>query len=142
MSAAAQFGLLLAVTTVVATEVAPQPHGSIILWSFFTVQLAWAARVCWRRTGLPYATAAMGEGAVVSAMFAILAANGHVFPNISAAYWVVVAIGLAAGPLLLWVESRKNPERWRAWKNYMERVSLWDVVTMRHIPKLRSREGS
>jgi hypothetical protein len=142
MSAAAQFGLLLAVTTVVATEVAPQPHGSIILWSFFTVQLAWAARVCWRRTGLPYATAAMGEGAVVSALLAVLAATGLVFPNFPATLWAVLVLSLAAGPILLWIESRKNPAQWRAWKNYMERVSLWDVVTMRHIPKLRSREGS
>jgi hypothetical protein len=97
------------------------------------------AVVCWRRTALPYATAAMAEGAMISALFAILGANGHVFPNIPAAYGVVVAIGLAAGPLLLWGESKKNPERWGAWKNHMERLTLWDILRGRHIPELRDR---
>jgi hypothetical protein len=60
------YGALLGVVMVVLTKVAPQPAGAVIFWSLICIQLAWVAMTCWRRTGLPFATAAMINGSVVS----------------------------------------------------------------------------
>ena len=141
MSVGIQYGLLVFVTSTALTEKAPQPLGSVVFWSLLVVQFAYGAVVCWRRTGLPYATASLGVWAAGSALLALLAANGHVLPNLSSAGWVVIAAGVAAWSILMWIESKRNPEPWRAWKRCLERATLWDVLRMRHFPELRGRRS-
>jgi hypothetical protein len=140
MSAAAQFGLLLGVAIVAVSEVAPQPVGWVVFCTVWAMAGTWSAVICWRRTGLPYATASMVEGAFTMALLAVLAATGRVLPGVAPpiGWFIVHALSVVAGTLLLWVESKKNPERWRAWRDYVERVTLWDVLRGRHIPDLRS----
>jgi len=135
--ASMQYGALLGVVIVVLTKLAPQPAGAIILWSLFCIQLAWGALICWRRTGLPFATAAMINGSVMSAGLVVLALIGQPFPNLAQASWVLFGCGAAVGPLFLLIESRVNPEKWRDWKRHMETKTVWHILTGRHIPDLR-----
>lgn len=137
MRASALYGLVMGIAIVLLTRVVPQPTGSIIVWGFFAGQLTWGALVCWRRTGLPFATAAMTIGAACSAALAVLAAGGHVFPDLPLGWWVPVGLGLVLGPLCLLVESRVHRAKWKRWGDYMEGKNLWDIVTGRHIPPLR-----
>ena len=87
--------------------------------------------------GLPFATMAMAIGAAMSAGLAVLAASGRIFPDLSRGLWIPVGIALALGPLFLLIESRANRAKWRQWVLSMERSNVWDILTARHIPKLR-----
>jgi hypothetical protein len=137
MATAALYGLLLGVTIQVFTKTFPQPLGSITLWTLLTMQLTWGAVICWRRTGLPYATAAMAVGAVICSYLAILAATGRVLPHLSTPWWIPLAVSFVSSPILFFLESRRNPAKWKAWGAYMERTTLWDMLRGRHIPQLR-----
>lgn len=137
MQASALYGLVMGIAAFLFMRAMPQPTGSIILWGFIAGELSWGAIVCWRRTGLPFATTAMIVGAMSSAVLAVLAAAGHVFPDLPFTWWALVVLSLVSGPLLLLVESRVNRARWKRWAEFMEGKSLWDVVTGRHVPFLR-----
>lgn len=134
--ASALYGVFIGVAFFVFTRLVPQPVDSVILWSFFGVQLTWFSVTCWRRTGLPFATAAGVTGAVMSTCLVVLAAMGHTFPTPEA--WVVLAGGLVIGPLFVFIESRVNRAKWAQWARHMEHASVWDIVTRRHIPYLRN----
>jgi len=131
------YGALLGIVMVVLTKVAPQPAGAVMFWSLICVQMALVAMTCWRRTGLPFATAAMINGSVVSAGLVVLALIGQPFPNLAPASWVLFGCEAAIGPVFLVIESRVNHEKWQAWARHMEGQTLWHVVAGRHIPDLR-----
>lgn len=126
--ASALYGALLGVVWVVVTTFVPQPADAIIFWSLICIQLAWGALICWRRTGLPFATAAMIAGSVVSAGLVVVALIGQPFPNLALASWVLFGCVAAVGPLFLLIESRVNPEKWREWKRHMETTDRKSVV--------------
>src|SRR6266542_6007357 len=86
--ASAMYGVVIGIGSVVFTRLMPQPMGSIIYWGFFSVQLSCGAVTCWRRTGLAFASAAMVNGAVMSICLVVLAAMGHLFPDLGPASWV------------------------------------------------------
>lgn len=131
------YGLLLGAVMMVSTRLAPQPIGSVVFWSLICLQLTWLARICWSRTGLPFATAAMINGSVVSASLVVLALMGQSFPTLAPGSWVLFGFGAAVGPLFLYIESRVNQEKWREWARHMEHKTPWHVLTGRHIPDLR-----
>lgn len=131
------YGFFLGVGALLFIQAAPQPAGSLLWWGFFACQLTWGAALCWRRTGLPFATGAMAIAAATAGTLAALAAAGHTFPDLPRPWWGPVAAGLLAGPLLLMVESRVHHAKWKQWKEYMERKNAWDILLGRHIPNLR-----
>jgi hypothetical protein len=137
MSGAAVYGFFIAIGFVLLTRVAPQPVSSVIWWSFCALQLTWNSTICWRRTGLPFASAGMGISAVVSALLAILATEGHVFSDLPFEWWVLVAVLMISGPVCLFVESRVHRTQWARWRDYQERKTAWDILAGRHIPRLR-----
>jgi hypothetical protein len=137
MWGSAVYGFFLGVGAVLFIWTAPQPVGSILWWGFFAGQLTWGAALCWRRTGLPFATGAMAIAGATSGMLAALAAAGRVFPDLPRAWWPLVGAGLLLGPLLLLIESRLHRAKWIQWKRYMERKSAWEILMGRHIPELR-----
>jgi hypothetical protein len=141
MQGSAVYGVFMGLTFGVLTRAAPQPAGSIVFWGFVAAQLAWGAAICWRRTGLPFATASMATGAALSAWFAVLAATGRVFPDLPRSMWVPAGIGFLLGPLFFLIESRVNRDKWTQWTHYMERKSAWEIFTGRHIPQLRDDNG-
>jgi hypothetical protein len=138
MWGSAVYGLFLGLGALLFLQAAPQPIGSILWWGFLTGQLTWCAALCWRRTGLPFATGAMAAAAGSSGVLAVFGAAGHVFPDLSRASWVLVDAGLLCALLLLVVESRVHRAKWTQWKQFMERTSAWDIVTGRHIPEMRN----
>jgi hypothetical protein len=131
------YGCVLALGFFVATKIAPQPAGSVLWWSVLTIQLGIAARSCWRRTGLPFVTAAMAIAAASCSLLATLAAAGMVYPDVPAGWWPLVGAGMVAVPSLLLIESRVNRDRWRQWRAFMQRSTAWDILRGRHIPELR-----
>ena len=134
---AALYGGLLGVVMFVLTTFVSQPAAAITFWSLICVQLAWGALTCWNRTGLPFATAAMINGSVVSAGLVVVAVIGQPFPNLAPASWVLFGCGAAIGPSFLVIESRVNQQKWQEWRRQMEHKTLWHVLTGRHIPDLR-----
>ena len=103
------------------------------------MQLSCGAVTCWRRTGLPFASAALVTGAVMSLCLVVLAAMGHPFPDLAPESWVLFGGGCVSGPLFLLIESRVNRAKWKQWARYMEQKNVWDIVTGRHIPQMRNR---
>lgn len=138
MGGSAIYGFFLGIGAILLIQAAPQPIGSIVWWGFFAGHLGWAAGVCWRRTGLPNATAAMGIAAMTSGVLAALAAAGHVFPDLPIRWWVSVSAGFVSVPLLLLVESRIHQAKWRRWKEHMRPMHGWEILSVRHIPYLRN----
>lgn len=136
--ASAMYGVVIGIGSVVFTRLTRQPIGSIIFWGFVSVQLSWGAVTCWRRTGLPFATAAMAAGAVMSICLGVLAAMGHPFPDLAPVSWVLFCGGAVVGPLFLLIESRVNRDKWQQWARHMEHRNVWDILTWRHIPFLRN----
>ena len=136
MWGSAVYGFFLGVGALLFVQTAPQPFGSIVWWGFFEGQLTWGAVLCWRRTRLPFASAAMAIAAASSGMLAALAVAGHVFPDLPRAWWVPVGGGLLSGPLLFLIESRVHRAKWMQWKHHMERKNAWDILKGRHIPEL------
>jgi hypothetical protein len=119
-------------------QLVPQPAGEIVWFGFWSVQLARGAVQIWRRTGLPFLTAAMVQGAVMSLCLAVLAAIGRPFQEMSAESWVLFA-GTAVSALLLnHIESRVNKSKVKQCAEYMEHKNVWDILTGRHIPHLRN----
>jgi hypothetical protein len=131
------YGFFIGIGALLFMQNAPQPVGSILWWGFFAGQLIFGAVLCWRRTRLPLATAAMGIAAVTSGMLSVLAAVGHEFPDLPHQWWLPVGAGLVAGPLLFLVESRIHRSRWKLWRQYMEPKTAGDIFRDRHIPDMR-----
>jgi hypothetical protein len=133
-------GLFVAAAMVPALPDFAQPGGVTLWFTFNAVQLAWVAEVCWRRTGLPYATAAMLLGSTASAIIAVLAWEGHRSNAIPVASFILlVMVGAAAGLCFL-IESHVHRAEWTAWRADQEDKRLWDFLSGRHIPYLR-RDG-
>jgi hypothetical protein len=135
--APALYGVLFGIAFFVFGRLVPQPMGAVILWSAIAIQLSLGAGICWRRTGLPFASVAMFHGSVMSVCLVVLALMGQPFPNLAPGSWVFFAGGALVGPVLFLVESRVNRVKWAEWGRYMEHKSVWDILTGRHIPDLR-----
>lgn len=137
MWGSAIYGFVGALITMLFLEVAPQPAGSMIWWGFLAAQLTWTALLCWRRTRLPFATAAMALGAAGSATLAALAAAGYALPEFPRVWWLPFGVFVLSAPLLFHIESRVHASKWRQWRDHMELANAWDILTGRHIPHLR-----
>ncbi len=117
------YGLVLGAGFVVAVEMAPQPVGSVVWWSLVAGQLSWGAAITWRRTRLPFATAAMLVGAGGAAILTVAALLGYVFLFLPLAWVVPVCSLIAVGPICFFLESRLHPREWAHWRTYMEHKS-------------------
>lgn len=137
MAAGAYYGALLGVASLILREIAPQPAGSIILFALFTVQLSWGAVICWRRTALPFMTAALVHGAVMSLSLVVLEASGRPFSDLAPESWVFYAGGVGTVVLLMRIESRVNQPKWKALGRHMEHQTVWNILTARHFPEIR-----
>jgi hypothetical protein len=138
MTAAGTYGFALGTATVILGSLAPQPGGSVALWTVLAFDLLTAAAVTWRRTGMPFATASMVSGAAQLGLMAWLAFHGHRLLDMSADRLVAFGLWIAVGVALLYLESLVNKEKWQIWKDHTERVSFWGMLLMRHIPQLRN----
>lgn len=136
---AALYGLLFGVVMFLLGDVAPQPAGSLVLWGGLALHGSWGARVLWRRTRLPFATAAVLVAVLLSLTFASASLEGYTLATPPQDLrWVVTIVGLALlSPVLLFVESKAHAAEWARWKEFMEDKTAWDILLGRHVPDLR-----
>lgn len=134
MKAGMQYGLLLAI--VFAAVFHAGAVATAFLCGVIALQLTVGAVVVWRRTALPFAALANLSGAVAMVAGAVLFGRGD---DIFSASWpaAVFYAGALLGPLLLLIESRVHRAEWVAWREHMEPMSVVDVITGRHVPRLR-----
>lgn len=137
MNAGARYGLMIGIPLALLLILAPQPVAGVAVLGLMAVQLLVGAVLVWRRTGLKYATSSMLAGAVGAAVLAYLLASGAAVFSLSAGWAVAVVLLLISGPVLFAVEAWANPEKWQAWREFMENKSAMDVLRGRHIPRLR-----
>lgn len=137
MNAGARYGIFVSIPLILLLILAPQPVAAVAVLGLMAVQLLVGAVLVWRRTGLKYATSSMLAGALGAAVLAYLFATGAAVFSLSAGWAVAIVLLLIAGPVLFAVEAWANPEKWRAWREFMEHKSAMDVLRGRHIPRLR-----
>jgi hypothetical protein len=133
---AAVYGLLGGVWMFMLGRVAPQSAGSVVLWGGYAVYGVWGGITLWRRTGLPFATAAVFLATAIALLMA-LAIAGWPFPQRPPGWLTPVTALLLLLPILLVVESRVHPGQWAQWKAYAEDKNAWDILLGRHVPYLR-----
>lgn len=138
----AYYGLFLGVVMFVMMNLIPQPAGTVIFFALVTVQLSRGALICWRRTRLPFMTATLVHGAVMSLSLVVLEASGHPFRNLAPESLVLYVGGVVTAVLLMRIESRVNQPKWKALARHMEHQTVWDIVTGRHFPEIRDRGTS
>lgn len=133
------YGLFLGVAIQLCLRAAPQPAGSIILWSGLALQLACGAIVVWRRTSLPLATTAFSVASLGCGFLALLAALNRPYPSLPAPAWWIFGVTVVIPASLSFVESRRHKPEYDAWKAHVETSHAWDIFTLRHIPDLNQR---
>ncbi len=107
------------------------------------VHMAWGARLCWRRTGLPLTSSAIAFGALVMGIAAVCTAGGHRFFLDWPPGWLGAAIvAWGGGMSCILAEPRVHPREWAAWKRYMSDMSALDILLGRHFPDLRRIDDS
>lgn len=111
------------------------------VWMAFAVQLGIGAWLVWRRVGAGLAAAGMAVASLNSAVFAVFYLKGF-DPFALGSQLLLVLPALLVAPLLFWLESRRNPEMWRAWGKFMEDASVRDMLGFRHIPHWRDTTGA
>jgi hypothetical protein len=144
--AGATYGLFLGLLMVALGEWAPQPAGSILLWTMLSVQCAVGLRIEWQRLRLPWLTAGGIAALVVSLAMIPVSALGFNLATMIAALPLPVVVGLWSAllfvPLSIGLESLRGSAEWRAWAAHMEHATVWDMLTFRHIPHLRLTKRS
>jgi hypothetical protein len=124
---------------------APQPAGSILLWTMLSVQSAAGLWIEWRRLRLPWLTAGGIAALLVSLVMIPLSARGLNLATIATALPVpaVVAIwsALLCVPLSVGLETLRASPEWRAWSAHMEHTTVWEMITYRHMPDLRPKSN-
>ena len=134
MSGAAWFGVWTGLAYALLVQLGPQPYGVVVYFAATAALLTWGAFLCWRRMRLACSAAAMAISAIGSAIVAVLALAGTVFPWLTVSQWIVVGACTAAPWVLFAIESRLNREKWQRWKAHVEKASAWDAIRGRHIP--------
>lgn len=136
--AGVQYGIVLASLMMVLGEWAPQPAGTILLWTLLSLQLAVGTWIAWRRLRLRWFSAG-GMAALYAAVSMIdVSARGLTMKTmvIELPHSEIVAFWLAVAcvPVSIGIESWRNAPAWRAFSARLETASLWDVLRFHHIP--------
>lgn len=141
MTKVTRYGLVYGVVVGLAIAVlAPHPAGSLVLWGFLAVISPWNAARVWRRTGLPFVTAAGFLASVSGILMTIASLYGHTLPMLPFA-WAVPFFSLSALICIcMFTEQWVHPREWELWRASIEDQTAWDFFTGRSIPDLRHRQ--
>jgi hypothetical protein len=135
MSGVARYGVILGVSGAAVFGMR-NPTALALLFLLLSLQLLLGAFMVWKRLQLPCSTAAMLSGAATMLLFSVWSFGGqHIFER----PWpelLAVAVLVANGPVLLWLDSRRHAERWEAWGRAVEGASLRDMLLFRHFRQL------
>ena len=142
MTAGAKYGFFLAIIFIALTNWAPQPAGSIVLWSAITIETAVLERIVWKRLRLPWFAAGGVAALIACAAMVPISTRGLDMFSMSrflpAPLFVLWWICWLLVPLTLGIEALRGSREWRAWSEHMEHVTLRDMLALRHIPNLHN----
>ena len=141
MIGSAIYGAILGVAFTALRASMPHAVAEGIWWALLGAQLTFGAVVTWRRTALPFASAAMGIGAAGSLVLLSAALNGQELGTVVRTWPISMGILAASGPLCFLIESRAHRAQWLQWKRHMQDATPLDIFLARHIPDLRG-EGA
>lgn len=124
-------GLLLALLMLALGEWAPQPAGSIVLWTTLSVQAALGLWITWHRLRLrlPWVTAGGSAALLLCLAMIPVSARGLNLATIATELPLLVVAAIWSAmlfvPLSTGLEARRNSPEWRAWSARMEGTTLW-----------------
>jgi len=130
-------GLLTVALIWMLETLLPEPSSTVVLWSCLTVALGTAAVVTWRRTRLPFASFAMAWAAACSTTLAAAGVAGFGWRMLVSENPILTICAVLVFPTMFFIESRRDREAWRRWRERVESSSLRDMLLLRHIPDLR-----
>jgi hypothetical protein len=132
------FGGVLGFLGPLAMMAAPQPAGTVIFCGGLAMYMTWGALLIWRRTGLPFVTAAVLLAAIESAIWVAAAIIGYRFPALPTSWAALFYSLIVVGIVLMIAEQRIHADEWELWRRHMEHMGARDLLTGRHIPDLAS----
>ena len=138
--AGVKYGLLLAFLMFALGEWAPQPAGSIAFWTALSLQAALGLWITWHRLRLPWFSAGAIAALVVCLTMIPVSARGLNLATIATELPLLLVVAIWSAvlfvPLSIGLESLRNSPEWRAWSARVERATLWEIITFRHVPNL------
>ena len=111
--------------------------GYFVFWGLIFAQNAVGAVLIWRRTGLPYRTAALAIGAAASGLLLALSIGGGQLPLLPLAWIAVLGVLVAVALFCMRAEKRVHPKEWAEIKARTKKTSAWEMILFRHVPVLR-----
>lgn len=144
--AGVKYGLFLSLLIFALDTWAPQPAGSIVLWTALSVQAVLGLWIVWRRLRLPWFSAGAIAALLVSLAMIPISARGLNLATIATEMPLLVVVAIWSAvlvvPLSIGAESLRDSPEWRAWSARVERATLWDMITFRHVPSIRSKSDT
>jgi hypothetical protein len=141
----AYYGVAFAVLMFVLGRWAPQPAGSIVLWSMLSAQVALTLWIIWHRLRLPWYSAG-GVAALLASLAMIpVSARGLDLATMVTALPLPIVVGIWSAilfvPLAIGLESLRDSPEWRALSAQTKRASLWEMITLGHVPHIDQKSG-
>ena len=138
-----KYGLVLGLLMILLGRWAPQPAGSIVLWSALSAQIGWGLWITWHRLRLPWFLAG-GVAALLASLTMIpLSARGLDLGTILTELPLPVGVAIWSAilfvPLAIGLEALRNSPEWKALSARSERASLWEMMTFQHVPRIEQR---
>jgi hypothetical protein len=112
-----------------------------LYWSVETLHLSWYTVVVWQRTRLRLETFAGALAATASAAFVPASLAGHVFPDLSARWMLLMLTGAVIMVSLHGLAWWLHRDVYHEWRRRMQGLSLVDMLCMRHVPDLIGRSA-
>ncbi len=138
-----KYGLIIGTLMFLLGHWAPQPTGSIVLWSALSAHAGLGLWITWHRLRLPWFLAG-GVAALLASLTMIpLSARGLDLATILTELPLPLAVAIWSAilfvPLAIGLEALRNSPEWKAWSARSERASLWEMITFQHVPHLEQR---
>jgi hypothetical protein len=135
-----KFGVFVGALIAILGQWAPQPAGSVALWTLVSVEAAVGLPIIWRRLRLPWFTAGAVVVFLVSLAMIPISARGlnlatiaTVLPLVDVvAIWSAIVFGLLCAGL----GSQRDSREWREWAACVSRATLWEMLTFKHVPRV------
>lgn len=138
--AGVKYGLFLALLMFALGEWAPQPTGAIVLWTALSVQAVLGLWITWRRRRLPWFSAGAIAALLVCLAMIPVSARGLNLATIATELPLLVVVAIWSAvlfvPLSIGAKSLRDSPEWRAWSTRVERATLWEMITFRHVPNI------
>jgi hypothetical protein len=136
----AYYGVVFAVLMFVLGRWAPQPAGSIVLWSLLSAHVAFTLWIMWYRLRLPWYSAGCVAALLASLTMIPVSARGLDLATMVTELPLPIVVAIWSAilfvPLAIGLESLRDSPEWRALSEQTKRASLWEMIRFRHVPQI------